>query len=168
MKWLRKKKKDNKTENPTSRLQVERIESLKDEIRRLEKRIEEYVSREREIEEVLNFARLRAEEYEKESKIRFALEKERLSCYREKWQKRLETLKDADRLGEEILECNEYFKKLSSELVEIIEGRKIINDEPKETFVRETKRLKELGVSSASEKVLSEDDLNKLLLQFNG
>ena len=169
MNWFKfkKKKKNIISESSITNAQTERVESLKAEVHRLEKKIEEYVAREREIGEVLNFARLRAEEYEKEAKIRYTLEKERLSSYREKWQNRLETLKDADRLGEEVLECNEYFKKISKDLKEIVEGEKVSCDEPTETFVRETKRLKELGITSAPERVLSEEDLNKLLLQFN-
>lgn len=166
MKWFRRNKKNIVIENRTPQ-QTEKIEFLRAEINHLEKRIEEYVAREREVEEVLNFAKMRAEEYEKEAKIRFALERERLSSYREKWQKRLDSLGNADRLGEEILECNEYFKNISDELRGIINDEKIINDQPTETYVKETKRLKELGVSNAPEVMLSEEDLNKLLLQFN-
>ena len=103
MKWFRRNKKNIVIENRTPQ-QTEKIEFLRAEINHLEKRIEEYVAREREVEEVLNFAKMRAEEYEKEAKIRFALERERLSSYREKWQKRLDSLGNADRLGEEILE----------------------------------------------------------------
>lgn len=147
--------------------QAERIGALRAEIALLEKRIKEYESREKEIREVLSFAKARAEEYEQEAKIRFILEKERLSLYREKWQKRLEQLNDADRLGEEILECNEYFKKISMDLKKIIDGENVALDEPEETYVSEKKRLKEMGVSTAPETVLSEEDLNKLLLQFN-
>ncbi|MBO7177956.1 MAG: hypothetical protein J6V69_02525 [Clostridia bacterium] len=169
MKWFRVKK--NKALDSKKLLepsQAERICALKTEIALLEKRIAEYESREKEIREVLTFAKERAEEYEQEAKIRFILEKERLSAYREKWQRRLEKLNDADRLGEEILECNEYFKKISTDLKKIIDGEKVDVNEVEETYVSEKKRLREMGVSTMQERVLSEEDLNKLLLQFNG
>lgn len=167
MNWFKKRNIKKIKENVLTPTQSERIDVLKAEIHRLESRLAEYIAREREIEEVLIFAKERAEEYEKESKIRFILERERLSSYREKWQSRLDNLNNADRLGEEILECNEFFKKLSIELKEIVEGKKSNYDEPRETYVRETKRLNELGVSSQTETMLSEEDLNKLLLQYN-
>ena len=167
MNWFKKRNIKKIKENVLTPTQSERIDVLKAEIHRLESRLAEYIAREREIEEVLIFAKERAEEYEKESRIRFILERERLSSYREKWQSRLDNLKNADRLGEEILECNEFFKKLSIELKEIVEGKKSNYDEPGETYVRETKRLNELGVSSQTETMLSEEDLNKLLLQYN-
>ena len=166
MKWFKiKKKKIDKSILEAS--QSERIGALKAEISVLEKRLREYESREKEIRDVLSFAKERAEEYEQEAKIRFILERERLSSYREKWQQRLEKLQDADRLGEEILECNEYFKKISLDLKRIIDGEKVVVDEPEETYVLEKKRLREMGVSTSTETVLSEEDLNKLLLQFN-
>ncbi len=167
MNWFKKRNIKQIKENVLTPTQSERIDVLKAEIHRLESRLAEYIAREREIEEVLIFAKERAEEYEKESRIRFILERERLSSYREKWQRRLDNLNNADRLGEEILECNEFFKKLSIELKEIVEGKKSNHDEPRETYVRETKRLNELGVSSQTETMLSEEDLNKLLLQYN-
>lgn len=167
MNWFKKRNIKQIKENVLTPTQSERIDVLKAEIHRLESRLAEYIAREREIEEVLIFAKERAEEYEKESRIRFILERERLSSYREKWQSRLDNLNNADRLGEEILECNEFFKKLSIELKEIVEGKKSNHDEPGETYVRETKRLNELGVSSQTETMLSEEDLNKLLLQYN-
>ncbi len=147
--------------------QTERIESLKAEVYRLECKLNEYEKRESEIAEILSFAKSRAEEYEKEAKLRYMLERERLTSYREKWKGRLKTLSDADRLGEEILECNEYFKRIATELSSIIEGAPIPDNEVENSYFREQKRLNEIGVTEEIETTLSEDDLNKLLLQFN-
>ena len=75
MKWFRVKK--NKALDSKKLLepsQAERICALKTEIALLEKRIAEYESREKEIREVLTFAKERAEEYEQEAKIRFILD----------------------------------------------------------------------------------------------
>lgn len=167
MKWFRSKMKKEAEVNIATPAQVERIEVLRAEIRRLEERLDEYAKREREISEVLRFAKERADEYEKEARVRFQLERERLSAYREKWVSRIKALNDADRLGEEILECNEYFKKISSELKNIVEGEPLPSAEAEETYIKERNRLSEMGVSEEPEVMLSEEDLNKLLLQFN-
>lgn len=165
MKWLRSRKKVKVDTIPSA--QNERIEVLKAEISRLESKIEAYEKREKEIEEVLLFAKSRAEEYEKEAKIRYNLERERLYSYREKWQNRIKELGEADSLGEEILECNEYFKKIADDLRNIVEGKNPEANVAEESYLREKERLREIGVSSEGENVLSEEDLNKLLLQFN-
>ena len=75
MNWFKKRNIKQIKENVLTPTQSERIDVLKAEIHRLENRLAEYIAREREIEEVLIFAKERAEEYEKESKIRFILER---------------------------------------------------------------------------------------------
>ncbi|MBQ8178458.1 MAG: hypothetical protein IJ033_04615 [Clostridia bacterium] len=167
MKWFKSKKQKQLKESFIAPSQSDRIESLKAEVYRLECRLDEYVKREREITEVLSFAKARAEEYEKEAKLRYMLERERLSTYREKWRGRLKSLSDADRLGEEILECNECFKRISAELKSIVEGTPMPDDEVESSYFNEQKRLSEIGVTDEVETMLSEEDLNKLLLQFN-
>lgn len=147
--------------------QLERMEILKAEIYRLENKLKEFENREREITEVLAFAKERAEEYEKEARLRYMLEKERLCSYRNKWTERLKALNDADKLGEEIIECNEYFKRISKELKSIIEGEDVVESDVEKSYNKELERLKELSVSEEKEVTLSEEDLNKLLLQFN-
>ncbi len=167
MKFFKNKKRIN-VENELMRAQRERIEMLKAEVARLEKEIEGFKQRENGINEVLSFAKERAESYERETRLRYTLERERLSAYREKWQKRLRELKDADRLGEEILECNEYFEHVGLELKNIIEGEEDASSEPKGSYFSELNRLKEIGMTETDETTLSETDLNKLLLQFRG
>lgn len=167
MKWFKSKRKKEIKESILSPSQTERIESLKQEVYRLECRLDEYVKREREIQDVLSFAKNRADEYEKEARLRYMLERERLSTYREKWKGRLKNLGEADRLGEELLECNEYFKRIADELKSIVEGTPMPENEVENSFYSEQKRLNEIGVTDEVETILSEEDLNKLLLQFN-
>ena len=147
--------------------QTERIEVLKAEVYRLENKLKEFEMREKEITEVLSFAKKRAEEYEKEARVRFLLEKERLSNYRERWTERLKILDDAEKLGEEIIECNKFFERISNELKSIVEGESIVESEVERSYNKEKKRLQEMSVSELKEVTLSEEDLNKLLLQFN-
>ncbi len=165
---LFKKKNKVSVENELMRAQRERIEILKADIVRLENEVAGYRQRENSINEVLAFAKERAESYERETRLRYTLERERLSAYREKWQKRLRELKDADRLGEEIIECNEYFEHVGLELKKIVEGEENASPEPNDSYSLELSRLKEIGVTESEETVLSETDLNKLLLQFRG
>ncbi len=158
-------RKNKKVDEELMLAQRERIEILKAEVRRLEGELQVYRAKENSITETLNYAREKAENYEREARLRFSLEQERLSAYREKWTKRLKNLKDAERLGEEILECNEYFSRIAKELKDIVRGDEEVN-EPNENYITEIKRLKEIGVSSEEEITLSEEDLTKLLLQF--
>lgn len=164
---LFRKKQVNK-ENLIAPGQKERIDVLKSEIYRLEERLKEYEKREREIADIISFTKERAESYEKEARMRYDLERARLSDYRRKWMERLKTLGDADRLGKEIIECNEYFKKISCELKHILEGDEIELSDVQENYDMEKNRLDALGVCEGKEIVLSEEDLNKLLLQYNG
>ena len=164
MSIFKRKKKNNSLE---SNAQLERIEVLKAEINRLKNELESYSKKADKIEEVLFFAKERADEYEEEARIRFQLENERLISYRNKWTKRLKALGDAEKLGEEVIECHDFFKDCIEDLTAIVEGRPIKENPPKESYYRECVRLEELGVTEAPEKRLTEEELNKLLMQFN-
>lgn len=167
MSIFKRTKKKNKTDIATN-AQLERIEVLKAEINRLNGELESYSRNSEKTLEVLAFAKERAEEYESEARIRFQLENERLISYRNKWSKRLKALGDAEKLGEEVIECHEFFKDCIEDLTAIVEGRPLKKDSPKESYYRECVRLEELGVAEAPEKRLTEEELNKLLMQFSG
>ncbi len=137
---------------------------LKGELDALKSELEAGREAQKSVAEVLEFAKERANEYEKEARIRFALENERLAAYRDKWSKRLELLDSAADLGKEILECKKFFSDCCEELTAIIEGRTPKPNKPREDFYLEKERLKEAGVSSElDEERLTERELNALL-----
>ena len=123
----------------------ERINALRGEISSLREELESYKAREREITEALNFARIRSEEYLKESKIRFTLESERLKAFSARWQARLKTLGDAEKLGEEVLEAGRFFADAAREIEEVARGGVPSASAPEEEYYREKIRLDELG-----------------------
>lgn len=165
--WTIKKKKAVDTEEVEIRsAQAERIAMLKGEVEALKAELEAGRAQERAVSDILAFAKARAEDYEKESRIRFALENERLAAYRDKWSKRLELLGSAADLGAEVLECQSFFSDCCDELTAIIEGKPIKTNPPREDFYREKERLKEIGVSDLPEAHLTESELNALLTQF--
>ena len=173
--FTRKKKyvKERKTKDAYAPLpeeagaQAERIAALRAEVERLTAELNEYRGEEREIRDALNFARARSEEYEKEARIRFALEAERLAAYRDKWRSRLNALGSAEKLGEELLECQRFFGDCVKELSAVIEGEPLPSDPPRDQYYSECVRLNELGVSAdTSERRLSDEELDILLTQL--
>lgn len=161
-----KKTKVTDNEQEVRSAQAERIAMLKGEIEALRSELEAERSVQKSIADVLAFAKERAEEYEKEARIRFALENERLCAYRDKWTKRLESLDSATDLGKEILECRRFFDDCCEELTAIVEGKPVKTDRPREDYYREKERLSEIGVSDCPESHLTESELNTLLTQF--
>lgn len=174
--FTRNKKKNNKNKRQLdsgaplpeeAEAQAGRIAALRAEVERLTAELNGYRAEEREIRDALNFAKARSEEYEKEARIRFALESERLAAYRDKWQSRLRMLGSAEKLGEEVLECKRFFEDCVRELSAVIEGEPLPSDPPGEQFYSECARLSDLGVSREEQEVrLSDDELGVLLAQL--
>lgn len=137
----------------------ERVNALRSEISLLKEELDSYKAREREIAEALNFAKSRSEEYLKESKIRFTLESERLKAFSARWQARLKTLGDPERLGEEVVEAGRFFADAAREIEEIASGSSPAVNAPEEEYYREKIRLDELG-ALAEERSLREPAVN--------
>ena len=88
MKTVKSNKRDNFcANNALIKQQSERIKELREEVRALEKTVESYRSREREITQTLDFARKKGEEYVSSIRIKYALECERIRRFREKLEK---------------------------------------------------------------------------------
>lgn len=140
----------------------ERVNALRSEISLLKEELDSYKAREREIAEALNFAKSRSEEYLKESKIRFTLESERLKAFSARWQARLKTLGDPERLGKEVVEAGRFFADAAREIEEIASGSSPAVNAPEEEYYREKIRLDELGAlaeeRSLREPVVNSDD----------
>lgn len=161
------KKKKKTAPPPPTDLIVARTESLKAEIARLSAELEGYKKREKEITEALVFAKERVDEYEKEAKLRFRLEYERLAAYRNSWTSRVKRLGDAEKLGEAVIGTQEFFKKCCDDLKRIAEGDIPPQSAPEEDFKRECERL---GVPAdrltvAVEEKLTDSELKELLVQ---
>lgn len=122
----------------------ERINSFRKEVRTLREELDSYKAREREIAEALNFARERASEYLKEARLRFALESARLNDFKLRISKRLERVGSAEKVGEELKECELFFAAAAKELEELAAGKRRKNT-PEDEYRREIERLKELG-----------------------
>ena len=122
----------------------ERINSFRKEVRTLREELDSYKAREREIAEALNFARERASEYLKEARLRFALESARLNDFKLRISKRLERVGSAEKVGEELKECELFFAAAAKELEELAAGMRRKNT-PEDEYRREIERLKELG-----------------------
>ena len=83
MKTVKSNKRDNFcANNALIKQQSERIKELREEVRALEKTVESYRSREREITQTLDFARKKGEEYVSSIRIKYALECERIRRFR--------------------------------------------------------------------------------------
>lgn len=139
---LFKRSKRQKTELPaeTANAMQERINSFRQENKALREELDLYKAREREVTDALNFARERANEYLKESRLRFGLEAARLNDFRTRIVKRLEKLGSAEKVGAELMECERFFAAAAKELDELASGKRVKHT-PEEEYRMEVERL---------------------------
>ena len=151
--------------------QAERISELKTEIDVLEKALEVYRKRERDVVDTVDFARKKGDEYVAMIKIKYALECERIRRFKE----RLEKFRTRDELircydtafGELNAWLDEMERTIANDfgsaMTDYISERKRLNTEPELDYTEITKRLK-TDLSEAGQ--LSEEDLKDLLDQL--
>jgi len=170
------KKKEKEQQIPIEKLQAERIEELKRENSGLSLELARYRAKEAEIAEALAFAKVKAKELERESKVRYALESERLDAYRAKWTEAVQSLEKAESLGEQVIKTEKYLRQCARELKELIE-RDIPFDTPaQEDYYNETARLSEreegFGGAGMEETVaeegetMSDEEIRRLVSQL--
>lgn len=123
--------------------QAERIVELKREIDRLNAELNTFKARENEISKSLLVAKELGEKYERECRVRYALEAERLSDYQKKWQDKIKKLNSAEDLGKEILDTQRYFRECYLELNALAQGEDVDYDEVEESLYFEERRLSE-------------------------
>ncbi|MDY4655266.1 MAG: hypothetical protein SO386_03475 [Eubacteriales bacterium] len=164
MKKVNKKKPPLLPENDDKKIYAERIAELKRMNADLTVMLEEYRKKERKIVDALSYADALQKSVEKELKIKYSLECERLCAFRKKW------IAAAKNGSAE----KDYQKTLSA----LDECRKILleefEDEKIDDFLEETERLDKLDAAVSHEKntekrhidELSEEELQELLRQL--
>lgn len=151
-------------EDDDKKIYAERIAELKRMNADLTVMLEEYRKKERKIADALSYADALQKSVEKELKIKFSLECERLCAFRKKWiaaAKNGSAEKDYEKTLSVLDECR---KTLLSEF----------EDEKIDDFLEETERLDKLDHTASSEKTtkkrhideLSEEELQELLRQL--
>lgn len=148
--------------------QAERIVELKQEIERLNVELERYRARENEISRSLLVAKELAERYERETKIRYALEAERLANYQKKWQLKIKKLNSAEDLGKEILNMQRYFRECYLELNALAQGEEVECDEVEESLFLEERRLasQKIDKTTQIDDCLSSQELDMLMYKL--
>ena len=142
--FKRSNRKTKELPSETRQAMQERINSFRAENKALREELDLYRSREREVADALNFARERANEYLKEARIRFGLEAARLNDFKARIVRRLEKLGSAEKVGEELNECEAFFAAAAKELDELASGKRVKHT-PEEEYRREIERLEFLG-----------------------
>lgn len=151
-------------EDDDKKIYAERIAELKRMNADLTVMLEEYRKKERKIADALSYADALQKSVEKELKIKFSLECERLCAFRKKWitaAKNGSAEKDYEKTLSVLDECR---KTLLEEF----------EDEKTDDFLEETERLDKLDHAASSEKPaekrhideLSEEELQDLLRQL--
>lgn len=138
---LKSEKNDNTKLVGLIKEQADRINELRDENTNLLVALEGYRKKEKEISDLLNYAKKQSEDLKNEAKVKYALECERLKVYRQKWtkvlnakngetlafsyEKTLATLKECQKEMEEML-ANDLGENMRDYLSE----RNRIDDDP--------------------------------------
>lgn len=142
---MKKKLKSDKNDNTKLvgliKEQADRINELREENNNLLVALEGYRKKEKEISDLVNYAKKQSEDLKNEAKIKYALECERLKLYRQKWtklvsakngdslalsyEKTLSTLKTCQKEMEEML-AND----LGENMKDYLNERNRIDDEP--------------------------------------
>lgn len=99
--------------------QADRINELREENSNLLLALESYRQKEKEISDLINFAKKQSEELRSEAKIKYALECERLKLYRQKWTKILNA-KDGETLEKNYDKTLATLKLCQRELEEML------------------------------------------------
>lgn len=170
------RKKEKKEEVPLDKMQAERIEELKRENSSLSLELARYRAKEAEIAEALSYAKSKAKELEREAKVRYALECERLDAYRAKWTEAVQSLEKAESLGEQVIKTERYLRQCAKELKDLIE-RDIPFDTPaQEDYFEETARLNARAESFSGAEIeetlaeegetMSDEEIRRLVSQL--
>ena len=112
-------KKDNTRLVELIKEQADRINELREENGDLLIALEGYRQKEKEISELLSFAKKQSEELKNEAKIKYALECERLKLYRQKWTK-IVTSRDGETLEKNYDKTLATLKLCQKELEEML------------------------------------------------
>ena len=109
-----------------------------------------------------------AERYERETKIRYALEAERLANYQKKWQLKIKKLNSAEDLGKEILNMQRYFRECYLELNALAQGEEVECDEVEESLFLEERRLasQKIDKTTQIDDCLSSQELDMLMYKL--
>jgi cell division septum initiation protein DivIVA len=126
--------------------QKKRIEELKEENRALQLKLNEYKEKEKTVGDAILAASEKAEEILGASRIRYALESERLKLFRDKWTKYVESASEKVRKIDDTVNMNAYLTRLDDELKEAIGGdlnikKARIPSDPEKQFMSERERL---------------------------
>lgn len=175
-----KKSKKNRSQNETEQLnalikeQADRIAELKKTNADLTLTLEEYRLREKEISDTLAYANKKSSEIISESKVKYALECERLKAFRKKWiiAAHSGALKGSYEQTERTLrECqSELENALASDLgtLDYVAERERLDDEPNLNYgtiiEEESGQISEETKKQIEE--LSDDELEELLKQI--
>ncbi|MDR3185768.1 MAG: hypothetical protein LBU04_03015 [Christensenellaceae bacterium] len=137
------------------RSQALRIDELKSEIASLKDELARLHARDEQITDVLAVAHRKASEYEKEARIRFSLECERLECYRQKWQGYISNLSSAEKLGAEIIKTETALKNIAIELQQFVDDELPFYEAQEEDYVSEKERILSLDDKKTNNSISS-------------
>ena len=132
--------------------QKKRIDSLKDENKKLADKISSYEKQETFVSEALINASKKANEIITASKMRYALESERIKLFRAKWTSYVESAKSKVYEIDESVNMQAYLLKMEDELREMIgkdlniHKARVLND-AEEQFMSERQRLDTVAVT---------------------
>lgn len=134
-----------------------RIDELKEENRILTEKVEEYKRQEITVSDTLIHATKKANEIMTASKMRYALESERIKLFRAKWTAYVESALDKVQKLDESLNMTAYLTKMDDELRESIGNELNIKkarllNEAEDQFMSERERLNTETVRAVEEK----------------
>lgn len=154
MKLRRSKKQEVLPQENVVKKQAERIDELRRENDSLTARLEEYRRHEKEISDVVVFAKKKQEEYLADLRVRYALENERLRRFCET----MECYKSKDALMKAYDESFGAVKKAREELERIL--REDLG-EGAEEYLSEKRRLRDPDLPFITEERMARSDLSK-------
>lgn len=169
--WRKKKEKEDK-DAQALRLQSERIAELKEEIGRLQKELSALRARESNVLEEVEFCRRLSVDAEKEIRLRYTLEAERLDTFRKRWTGYVDGLKQ-ESFGAALKEADERFERCRNEIARYIAEDFFGGAGPEADLAAERLRLEEepndcdpSGREEREEDVLPDAELKALLGQL--
>lgn len=161
--------------NNVMREQAKRIIELKKEVNDLSVCLEQYRSKEGEITQILSFAKTKAEELVQESKIKYALECQRLKLYRDKWMRYIKDKNKAGKLAQDIEKTNEVLKECQVLLEDMLYTDLGINQSVSQSYINERERIddepsldyntiiKETEENFYGKEIITDEELGKML-----
>lgn len=130
-----------KKNNDTMREQAARIVELKKQLNNLCVELEEYKKKEKQIIQVLAFAKEKAEEIIQDAKIKYALECQRLRLYRNKWMRYIKDKNREGKLAADIEKTNEVLKECQSQLEDMLYTDLGIDKSVVDSYIYERERI---------------------------